>query len=125
MNDGHFSLYANVVDGNSRSFFSCAVFTVGSVALRSDVKAECEFIVIVNEIFMNKVRAGEPPIFGDGEPQRAFSFVGGIRRRASENRVDQEFYGKVFNVGPERSNRSVNSKSLETGPRSGSRSKLR
>ena len=97
MNDGHFSLCANVVDGNSRSFFACAVFTVGSVALQSDVKAEGEFIVIVIGIFMNKVLTGEPlTIFVDVEQKRSFRYVGNIRRRTRGNRLDQEAHSKMF-----------------------------
>lgn len=51
-------------------------------------------------IFMNKVLSREPlPIFGDGEQQRAFSYVGDIVGPLAESAWTDDAYGRVFNVG--------------------------
>ena len=51
-------------------------------------------------IFMNKILSGEPlPIFGDGEQQRAFSYVGDIVGPIAESAWTDNAYGQVFNVG--------------------------
>jgi UDP-glucose 4-epimerase len=51
-------------------------------------------------IFMNQVLRGEPlTIFGDGEQQRAFSYVGDIVGPIVSAAWNSEAYGEVFNIG--------------------------
>jgi UDP-glucose 4-epimerase len=51
-------------------------------------------------IFMNQVLRGEPlTIFGDGEQQRAFSYVGDIVGPIVSAAWNTEAYGEVFNIG--------------------------
>jgi len=51
-------------------------------------------------IFMNNILQGVPlPIFGDGEQQRAFSYVGDIVGPIASSAWTSEAFGKVFNVG--------------------------
>jgi UDP-glucose 4-epimerase len=51
-------------------------------------------------IFMNQVMRGEPlTIFGDGEQQRAFSYVGDIVGPIVTSAWNSKAYGEVFNIG--------------------------
>ncbi|MBX2972246.1 MAG: NAD-dependent epimerase/dehydratase family protein [Flavobacteriales bacterium] len=51
-------------------------------------------------IFMNQLMQGRPlSIFGDGEQQRAFSYIGDIAPIMARAAETPEAYGEVFNVG--------------------------
>jgi UDP-glucose 4-epimerase len=51
-------------------------------------------------IFMNQILKDKPfTIFGDGEQQRAFSYVGDITDIIAESAWTQEAYNNVFNIG--------------------------
>jgi UDP-glucose 4-epimerase len=54
-------------------------------------------------IFMNQLMQGQPlTIFGDGEQQRAFTYVGDIAPVMARSATTPEAYGEVFNVGADR-----------------------
>jgi len=54
-------------------------------------------------IFMNQILRGEPlTIFGDGEQQRAFSYVGDIVPLIARSPAVERARNRVFNVGAER-----------------------
>jgi UDP-glucose 4-epimerase len=54
-------------------------------------------------IFMNQLMQGLPlTVFGDGEQQRAFTYVGDITPILARSASTPEAYGEVFNVGADR-----------------------
>lgn len=54
-------------------------------------------------IFMNQILSGEPmTVFGDGEQQRAFSYVGDIVGPIAEAPWVTASYNRVFNIGADR-----------------------
>ena len=54
-------------------------------------------------IFMNQILKGEPlTIFGDGEQQRAFSYVGDIVPAIAQAPVTEAALNRVFNIGAEK-----------------------
>ena len=51
-------------------------------------------------IFMNQLMQGQPmSVFGDGEQQRAFSYIGDIAPIMAKAAETPSAYGEVFNVG--------------------------
>jgi UDP-glucose 4-epimerase len=51
-------------------------------------------------IFMNKMMQGLPiPIFGTGEQQRAFTYIGDIAPIIANSATKESVYGHVFNIG--------------------------
>ena len=51
-------------------------------------------------IFMNQIMKEEPlSIFGDGEQQRAFSFIDDICNQIADSAFKEDCYGQVFNIG--------------------------
>jgi UDP-glucose 4-epimerase len=51
-------------------------------------------------IFMNQLMQGQPlTVFGDGEQQRAFTYIGDIAPIIARAATMPEAYGEVFNVG--------------------------
>lgn len=54
-------------------------------------------------IFMNQILQGKPmTIFGDGNQQRAFSYVGDIIKPIVESAWESKSWGKIFNVGADK-----------------------
>lgn len=54
-------------------------------------------------IFMNQLMQGLPlTVFGDGQQQRAFTYVGDIAPIMARAAITPEAYGEVFNVGADR-----------------------
>ncbi|PIS04808.1 MAG: UDP-glucose 4-epimerase [Candidatus Buchananbacteria bacterium CG10_big_fil_rev_8_21_14_0_10_42_9] len=51
-------------------------------------------------IFMNQAMRGEPfTIFGDGEQQRAFSYIGDVAPVIADAAFNEKAYNQIFNVG--------------------------
>jgi UDP-glucose 4-epimerase len=54
-------------------------------------------------IFMNQLMLGQPmTVFGDGQQQRAFTYVGDIAPIMARSAMTPEAYGEVFNVGADK-----------------------
>ncbi len=54
-------------------------------------------------IFMNQLMQGMPlTVFGDGEQQRAFTYVGDITPAIARSAMTPAAYGEVFNVGADK-----------------------
>lgn len=54
-------------------------------------------------IFMNQLMQGLPlTVFGDGQQQRAFTYIGDIAPIMARAAITPEAYGEVFNVGADR-----------------------
>lgn len=54
-------------------------------------------------IFMNQLMQGQPmTIFGDGEQQRAFSYIGDVAPDIVEASLTPSCYNQIFNIGADR-----------------------
>ncbi len=51
-------------------------------------------------IFMNNLMQGKPmAVFGDGEQQRAFTYISDVARTIASSIFEPKAYGQVFNIG--------------------------